>query len=373
MGAEHRPVWAEIDAQALIHNYRLLAALAAPARICAVVKADAYGHGAVDVARILHEVGCRDFAVAFVDEGVELRQAGIDGEILVLSEPAVSDFGVAGDADISLTLYSLEAIGIALATRFGKEGKRLSFQLKLDTGMYRAGASLSDLDRISELLEGVDLDGIWSHFAVADLDDPESVAFTKLQIEGFRDAVEALSLKGITARQLHIANTAGLLDFPQVRFSKVRVGLGLYGYDPNPKSRSIGLRPVLSLISKVTFIRQVEQGVRPSYGRLRPIDSDGFLGLVPIGYADGVPRALFRGGGKVAINGVLYPFAGMVSMDQSVIDLGPDPRVQTGDRVVLLGSDDPVSIWADEWALRTGTISWEILCGISKRVPRRVV
>ncbi|MDA8196529.1 MAG: alanine racemase [Actinomycetota bacterium] len=362
-----RPVHAEINIGNLIHNYDYLSALATGSRICAVVKADAYGHGAVEVARALYERGCRDFAVALVEEGVELRRAGVDGEILVLSQPPLDALSTAAQYQISVTAYTKEAIN-AILSAAGED--RPSFQLKVDTGMYRVGVAFDDLEAIVNLIGPGSIDGLWSHFAVADEDSPESVEFTLLQLARFRSAIDTLTKGGLAPSQLHIGNSSGLLYYPQSRLTKSRVGLALYGYAPKGGSVALELRPVMSLISEVAFIKEVEEGERPSYGRRKPMARRGNVATVPIGYADGVPRRLFDGDGKVAINGRRYPFAGVITMDQILIDVGVSESVEIGDRVTLIGSDGPANIGADEWAARCNTITWEILCGISKRVPR---
>ncbi len=373
MGAELRPLWAEIDLDALVSNYQVLAAMANPSRVCAVVKADAYGHGAIEVSRSLFEVGCRDFAVALVDEGIELREAGIDGEILVLSEPSVEAFEAAAKYAISVTLYSPAAIKIASSVNSVTEKARLGIQLKIDTGMYRAGASIEDLDEIVNCLQDTEIEALWSHFAVADELNSESIEFTLGQIGKFHAALRALEARGVSPKQLHIANTAGLINYPQARFTKARVGLGLYGYSPILGKPVHDLVPVLSLRSEVSFVKKVDVGERPSYGRYRPLERPSFVATVPVGYADGFPRALFLGGGQVLINGARYDLAGMVTMDQILIDLGPNSTVSPGDHVVLIGDDGNESIRADEWATCCSTVAWEILCGISRRVPRRYV
>ena len=374
MSAELRPAWAEIDPGALSANYQALSALAAPARITAVVKADAYGHGAVTVAGVLFDAGCRDFAVAMVEEGVELRRSGIDGEILVLSEAPPDALSLAAENDISVTIYSAEGAKFASAARAAHGGGSiLKMHLKVDTGMYRVGASADRLDEVADAALAGDLEGVWSHFAVADGTSDDDIEFTRLQIDRFREALHRLSARGIVPTQTHISNTAGLLYYPEARFSIVRVGIGLYGYLPGESARPIALVPVMSLVSKVVFIKEVEANERPSYGRQRALAKNSLVATIPVGYADGVPRALFAGGGEVLINGRRYPLAGMITMDQILVDLGDDSEVSIGDEAVLIGASGGERIDADEWAKRCATISWEILCGISKRIPRRTL
>ena len=371
MSAELRPAWAEIDTGALVRNYRVLSELARPARLCAVVKADGYGHGASQTARVLFEAGCRDFAVAMVDEGVELRRAGIDGEILVLSEVPPAALEVAAAHDISVTVYSVAGAKLASAARRGDT--RLKVHLKVDTGMHRVGVSPVGLAEVAEAIVGDSLEGIWSHFAVADGTSSEDIKFTRLQIDRFHSSLQSLSGRGIRPAQVHISNTAGLLNYPEARFNKVRAGIGIYGYLPGETATFIELQPALSLVTKVVFIQQLDALERPSYGRYRALARSSRIATIPVGYADGVPRALFSGGGEVLINGTRFPLAGMVTMDQTLVDLGDNQEVSLGDRVVLIGSSGKESIGADEWARRCETITWEILCGISQRIPRRTV
>ncbi len=300
--------------------------------------------------------------------------AGIDGEILVLSEAPPEALALAAEYDISVTVYSAEGAKFASAVRDAHgRGSSLKMHLKVDTGMYRVGVSAQGLDEVADAARAGNLEGVWSHFAVADGTSNQDIEFTKLQIDRFLEALQKLSARGFVPKQTHISNTAGLLNYPEARFSKVRAGIGLYGYLPGETANPIALLPVLSLISKVVFIKEVDASERPSYGRYRPLAKKSFIATIPIGYADGVPRALFAGGGEVLINGRRYPLAGMVTMDQIVIDLGDDGDVSLGDRVVLIGTSGPERIGADEWAQRCASISWEILCGISKRIPRRTI
>ncbi len=362
-----RPVHAEISIENLIHNYEYLTEFASPSRICAVVKADAYGHGGVEVAKALYGQGCRDFAVALVEEGVELRRAGVDGEILVLSQPPLDALSTAAKYQITVTAYTQEAIKAIVS---GDEEERPRFQLKVDTGMYRVGAAMEDLTSIAGVIGRGDIDGIWSHFAVADEVSEESIEFTQLQLSRFQSALSTLREAGLNPKQLHIANSSGLLYYPESRLTKGRVGLALYGYAPKESGDGRALRPVMSLISEVSFVKVVDAGERPSYGRRRPMSKRGKVVTVPIGYADGVPRRLFDGGGEVIVGGSRFPFAGVVTMYQILIDVGDEEAIAIGDRVTLIGTDGAQKIGADEWAKRCSTITWEILCGISKRVPR---
>lgn len=353
-----RPTWATVDLAAIRHNVEQLKALVAPSELCAVVKADAYGHGDVPVAEAALEAGATRLAVALVEEGVRLREAGIDAPVLVLSEPPVEDAPELLRWDLTPSAYRPEFLRALAAAAAGP----VDVHLKVDTGMHRVGAPP---DQISSLLDEIRpplrLAAIWTHLAVAD-EDPD---FTVFQIERFREAVGGVDVL------LHIANTAGGALFPEARAGMVRAGLGIYGLHPTPDTRDVlDLRPALSVISRVAYVRRLPAGSRPSYGRRRPLTADSTVVTVPIGYADGVPRRLAAEGGEVIVGGKRRPMAGTVTMDQIVVDLGDD-EASVGDEVVILGRQGSEEVDADDWADRLGTISYEIVCSIGPRVPRR--
>nr|MBO2500366.1 alanine racemase [Acidimicrobiia bacterium] len=353
-----RPTHAEIDLAAIRHNVTAISRVVAPASYCAVVKADAYGHGDVPVAEAALEAGAACLAVALVEEGVRLREAGIEAPILVLSEPALTDAAEMVRWGLTPTAYRVDFLR-ALAEAADRP---VDVHIKVDTGMHRVGAPLA---RLPELVDAVRpplrLGGVWTHFAVAD-EDPE---FTQLQIERFREAAAGLDVPS------HLANTAGSLLFPAARADLVRVGLGTYGLHPCPATREVvDLRPALRVVSRVVYVQRLAAGERPSYGRRRALQKESNVATVPIGYADGVPRRLSATGGEVLIRGRRYPLAGTVTMDQIVVDVGDDP-VEVGDEVVLIGRQGTEEITADEWAEKTDTISYEVVCDIGPRVPRR--
>jgi alanine racemase len=378
-----RPAWAEIDLAAITHNARVLSRLVRPAQLVAVVKARGYGHGALAVARAAQAGGAVGFAVALVDEGVELRQHGVHGPILLLSEcgrEAVDDAMAYG---LTPTVYTAE--GIALFVQAARMlGQRTSMHIKVDTGMHRVGAAPADVPALLQAIEDDPLlrfEGLWTHFPVADGESAEDRAFTVRQLETFDGVVSDLARRDVHPDVLHAANTAGAIVFPQARYGMVRCGIGLYGYLPSPAvatafATATGgeqLRPALSLRARVVAVRTLAEGERPSYGRRRALPQRSVVATVPIGYADGVPRALFTQGASVLIGGRRRPLAGMVTMDQIMVDCEDDTSVQPGDEVVLIGRQGDEEITADEWAERLGTISYEVLCGIGPRVPRVVV
>ncbi len=378
-----RPAWAEIDAAAITHNARVLSSLVRPAQLCAVVKANGYGHGAPAVAKAALAGGAVGMAVALADEGAELRQHGVHGPILLLSECGPDAVDTAMAYGMTPTLYTAEGI-----ERFSQAarmlGQRTSVHLKVDTGMHRVGARA---DEVPALLQAISDDpllrfeGLWTHLAVADGAGAEDRAFTLRQLASFDAVVADLARAGVHPDVLHAANTAGAVGFPGARYRMVRCGIGLYGYAPSPGVAEAlaaapggeALRPALSLRARVVAVRMLAEGERPSYGRLRPLPARALVATVPIGYADGVPRALFTKGFDVLIGGRRRPLAGMVTMDQIMVDCGDDTSVRPGDEVVLLGRQGDEEITADDWAALLGTISYEVLCGIGPRVPRVVV
>jgi alanine racemase len=378
-----RPAWAEIDLAAVTHNAGVLSRLVRPAVLCAVVKAHGYGHGGPAVAKAALAGGAAGLAVALVDEGVELRQHDVYGPILLLSECGEEAVDTALSYGLTPTLYSLE--GIAQFSKAARElGQRTSVHLKVDTGMHRVGAPPAEVPALMAAIAAdplLRLEGLWTHLAVADGESSEDRAFTLGQLETFDGLVAERRAAGMDPDVLlHAANTAGAIAFPSARYGMVRCGIGLYGYPPGPSvqralaaSSTAALRPVMSLRAKVVSVRTLPAGARPSYGRLRPLGERSVVATVPIGYADGVPRALFTEGYHVLIGGRRRPLAGMVTMDQLVVDCGPDATVQPGDEVVLLGRQGDEEITAEEWAGLLGTISYEVLCGVGPRVPRLTV
>lgn len=362
-----RSSWVEVDLEAVAHNVRALLRLVEPAGLCAVVKADAYGHGDVPVAEAVLGAGASWLAVALVEEGIRLREAGIEAPILVLSEPPVDDAGTLVEWRLTPTVYRhafLERL-VALPGTAGVEA-----HLQLDTGMHRTGADeATALELAARLAEGgrVRLGGVWSHLAVAD-EDPE---FTTRQIDDFSSFLARLTERGIDVPLRHLANTPGALLHPRARFDLVRTGLCLYGLHPSAATRSvIDLYPAMRIVSHVSMVRRLPAGRRPSYGRRRPLPADATVATVPVGYADGVPRLLSARGGEVLVGGRRRPLAGTVTMDQLMVDVGDDP-VRIDDEVVLLGRQGGEEITADEWAERTETINYEVVARVGSRLPRR--
>ncbi len=382
-----RPARVEVDLSAIEHNATVLAAIAAPARLCAVVKANAYGHGEVAVAKAAIAGGATELAVAIVDEGVELRDAGVEVPILVLAEPSAQAMEEVFAYGLTPTVYTEEGVARAAAAARHHAANRdagpATVEVKVDTGMHRVGVDPAALTRLVAHLEATPslrLGGLWTHLAVADEPGNE---MTTVQIARFRAACEALQSAGLgRPPRLHAANTAGTITGTEARFDMVRCGIGLYGYAPSPAmvpalaaavaaaGQGEGLRSALSLVAEVSAVRHLPAGERASYGLLRPLPADALVATVPLGYADGIPRAYFTGGGEVLVHGRRRPLAGGVTMDQIVVDCGDDLTVRPGDEVVLIGRQGDERLGADDWAERLGTIAYEVTTRIGPRVPR---
>ncbi|HYX44186.1 MAG TPA: alanine racemase [Acidimicrobiales bacterium] len=367
-----RRAWAEVDLGALRHNAAVLAAVAAPAALCAVVKAGGYGHGAVPVARAALEGGASWLAVALVDEGVELREAGIEAPVLLLSEPPGTAMAEVVARRLIPTVYThvgVEAAAKAVADT-GPDWP-LGVHVKVDSGMHRVGAAPEEAVEIATAVHErpeLRLDGLWTHFATADDPDP---SFTARQSARFDEVVARLAAAGIRPRVLHTCNSAGAIAHPQARHDLVRCGLAVYGVPPAPAlAGRLSLRPALSLRARVSLVKSVAAGEGISYGLRHRFTRDSVVATVPIGYADGVPWRLGVNGGEVLLGGTRRPVAGAVTMDQLTVDCGDDHGVAPGDEVMLLGRQGDESVDAWEWADRTGTIAYEILCGIGPRIPR---
>ncbi len=361
-----RPSWIEVDLGAVRHNAAALTAAVAPADLCAVVKADAYGHGDVPCAEAALEGGAAWLAVALVEEGARLREAGITAPILVLSEPAVGDASEIVHWDLIPTVYRHEFVAALAAAATSP----IPVHLKVDTGMHRVGCAPADALGLAEAIAAapqLTFDGLWTHLSVAE----EDAEFTKRQLDALRACRTALAERGLRPRLVHAANTAGGLLHPEARPDLVRAGLGLYGLRPAPHvGEGLDLRPAMRVVSHVAMVRRLPAGARPSYGRRRALPQAAGVATVPVGYADGIPRRLVDSGGQVLIRGNRYPFAGNVTMDQVVVDVGDEP-VAVGDEVVLLGRQGGEEISAEEWAERLGTINYEIVCSFGPRLPRR--
>jgi alanine racemase len=366
-----RPAWAEVDLSAIAHNVGLLSGIVSPASLCAVVKAGGYGHGAVEVARAALSSGADCLAVALVEEGRELRAAGMAAPILILSEPPPSAMAEVVASRLTPTLYTFEGVSALRQAVGAAADGSFPVHVKVDTGMHRVGAASEEAVRIAAAVADdplLDLEGFWTHLAVSDeLDN----IFTSIQVDRFEHSLAALNERGVEARLRHAANSAGAIWHPRARFDMVRCGIAMYGLAPAASMPSMpDLRPAMSLKAEVSYVKKVEAGERLSYGLRYKLERDSVVATVPLGYADGVTRSLGARGGEVLIAGQRCPIAGTVTMDQIMVDCGPDAQVVPGDEVVFIGRQGAEWITAWDWAEATGTIAYEVVCGISGRVPR---
>ena len=366
-----RPSWIEIDLDAIEHNARAIAAHIAPAELCAVVKADAYGHGDVPVARAAIRGGAGLLAVALVEEGVRLREADIDVPILVLSEPTAPEVASIIVHGLVPTAYTATFVDQIADAAEAASTVPYPVHLKLDSGMHRVGTPPVDAFEIARRIHADDrltLQGVFTHFAVAD----EDAEYTRRQNTALVRFAEALQAEGIEPTLLHAANTAAAFEYSETHHDMCRVGLGLYGLRPTPESgRDIDLVPAMKVVSHVRYVRTLPRSARPSYGRIRELAGSHTVATIPIGYADGVNRSLSKSG-SVLINAKRYRFAGQITMDMVIVDLGDDDA-QIDDEVVLIGAQGDDRITVEEWAEELGTISYEVVCHFGPRLPRRYV
>lgn len=362
--------WLDIDLAAIASNVELLSKTVAPARLCVVVKADAYGHGAVPVASVAVDAGAKWLAVAHVEEGVALRKSGLAVPILVLSEPSYAGLTTAAQFDLRVTLYSQDGVAGAQKIAHG-ERHHLNVHLKVDTGMRRVGVEPADaLVRAQAIMAApnLNLEGVWTHLAVA---DEPSNPFTKMQLQRYREVLDELETNDISPSLRHAANTAGALAHPESHFDLVRAGIGVYGVSPLEKGgQDAGLRPAMQLRSQVSYVKRVHAGEGVSYGLTHLFSHDTTLATVPIGYADGVRRALGPAGAKVLINEEPFPIVGAITMDQLMVDCA-DADVHAGDEVMLIGTQGECEVSVQDWAVWLDTIPYEVLCGFGPRVLRR--
>lgn len=371
-----RWAWAEVDLGAVAHNVAYLRHVAAPADLWAVVKADGYGHGAVEIARAALRAGASGLAVALAQEGIALRAAGIEAPILILSEQPTDHASTIVEQHLIPTVYTSNGVlGLAAAVASRADRWRdiwspYPIHIKLDTGMHRVGARPDELAMllalVSEHAASLRVEAVFTHLAVA---DEPSNPYTSVQLDRFDEAVG-----GIWPGTTHAANSAGLMMHSSARRRMVRAGIALYGIAPGPDlvAASQELRPALSLHARVSHVKRLRAGDALSYGLRHTLNEDATIATLPIGYADGVRRRLFATGGCVLIGGRRCLIVGAITMDQLMVDCGDLP-VQVGDHAVLIGSQGDERIAASEWAERLGTIAYEIVCGISPRVPRRYV
>lgn len=367
----YRPTVATIDLDALAHNYRQIRSFTEPAEVLAIVKADAYGHGAVPCARVLEREGAAFLGVALVEEGLELRRAGIGSPILVLGGAFGRNFEVLLTHRLTPMIFQQEHLE-RLAAAARATGLPAEAHLKVDTGMGRLGIQPRDLCAFLDAAaaHGVALTGIATHFANADLRDH---ALTQRQVVTMQDAVELLRSRGQTPRWIHMANSAASVSLPAAHGTLVRPGIMLYGAYPSEAYHDrIALRPVMRWSTAIAHLKEVPAGTPISYGSKWVASKPSRIATLPVGYADGLQRRLTNIG-SVLIRGRRVPIAGTVCMDQCMVDVSDLPEVAVGDEAVLLGEQQGATLPAHEVAALCGTIHYEIFCGIGPRVPRRFV
>ncbi|WP_320676104.1 alanine racemase [Prochlorococcus sp. MIT 1300] len=369
--------WVEVSPQAVEANViNLKRHLAKDCELMAVVKADGYGHGAATVARAASKGGATCLGVATLQEGIELRNAGVQAPTLVLGNITdVEDLRACLYWELMPTLSSQSQVEICQQLA-QESGRKFLVHLKVDTGMARLGCDLKDvpdlLDKVYKCSE-IQLKGIYSHLALADGDlFGEAARFTELQRQRFDDVLKLLP-KGSAGISRHLANSAGTLRDRNLHYDMVRVGLSIYGYNPlNQVGEALTLRPALSLKARVTLIRDVPAGVGISYGHKFITQRQSRLAVVGIGYADGVLRALSNRI-DVLVNGEKVPQVGSITMDQLVIDITDNLNLEVGEVVTLLGQDGKNRVTPQDWSQMSGSIPWEILCGFKDRLPRLVI
>lgn len=368
-----RRVTARIDLNALERNVAVIRSRLAPeTKLLSVVKANAYGHGAVGVSKKLESIGVDYLGVATADEGMELRIEGVRAPILVLSgllpwDEAADFFSY----DLVPVIHDFDMMS-RLAAEARLRGETKEIHLKFDTGMGRLGFTIHQADAVAAKLKEapfLTVQGIISHFASSEYRDSYGLE----QIETFRTVIRRMKEEGITPQMIHMANSGAITVYPEAHFTMVRAGISLYGYHPDRLlEKDLPVTPVMSLVSHIAFLRDMPAGTFLSYGRTFRTDRDSVIAGIPVGYADGYPRILSNQN-TILAGGRPCPVAGRICMDWLLVDVTDVPHVRPGDDVTLIGPGDGGIIGADDIAERAGTIPYEILCNISQRITRTFV
>ena len=363
-----RGTWAEINLNNIKHNFHALKnTLKSDTKVCCVVKADAYGHGAVEVAKMLQQEKADYFSVARFEEAVELRNNNIHTPILCMGYISECDIEEAIHRYIGITVYSYEMAKI-INQKAGKLGKKASIHIKIDTGMSRLGFltddnSINDILKLKELIN-LNIDGIYTHFATADETDKKE---TYLQLERYKKVIDVLEKANIDIQFKHVSNTAAIIDLKELGFNMVRLGIGLYGHYPSDEvSKEVELKPAMKLKTIITNIKTVAPGTKVSYGYTYEFKEASTLATLAIGYADGFDRT--QDVPKVMINSILCDVVGRICMDQCMVKIPKGLNVNIEDEVLIMG--DEVGVTAEDLASRRGTINYEVLCSVSRRVTR---
>lgn len=366
--ARGHPVWAEVDLGAIRNNVSLLRRHASAAQVMGVVKGYAYGHGNPESARAMLDAGVTRLGVARVAEALHLRDAGVVAPIHVFTEPPPEAARTIIDADLVATIYT-EEFARALSAAATEAGRNAIIHMKIDTGMHRVGIPVDHVPgavRVLRTLPGLEVEGAWSHFAVADVPDHP---FTRKQLELFLEVTDTIERSGVSLALRHIANSAATLSLPESHLDVVRCGIAAYGLSPGAGlAHDLDLRPALSLRSRVNMVKKVAGGDALSYGLRYEVPRTSSIATIPAGYADGYDRRL-SGNADVLIRGRRYRVSGTVCMDQFLVDVGDDV-VEVADVATLIGRDGDGAVTAEDLAQHSGTINYEITSRIPSRVPR---
>lgn len=369
----NRATRAKIHLDHIDHNLNCIRRLIGPDRkICVAVKADAYGHGAVEVSQTALKWGVDFLAVATVPEAIILRDAGIQAPIILFS--IAMDREIKQIVNYELTPFVADKLYLQkISNTATRLNKNINIHIKIDTGMGRIGITpdgAPDLAEATTKLPGLNLEGVCTHFPVSDSPDQEDIDFTKEQIRIFTEAVKEIKNRGINPGILHAANSGAIIAHPDAHFDMVRPGICFYGYYPDQRMdhKIAAFKPVMEFISRPAFIKKVKKGTSISYGRTWKAPAETWIASIPAGYADGYNR-LLSSRAEVEIRGKRYPVAGRVCMDQFMVDLGSETDITTDDEVILFGPDG-ISPDAADLGELTGTITYEVTCAVNKRVPR---
>lgn len=371
MDVNIRPVWAEVNLDNIINNIREIKKNINGEEIIAVVKANAYGHGAIDIAPILVENGADRLAVAMLSEALELREAGIKVPILILGYTDVTFAEMLINNDIEQTVYSLD-YAKELSKKAEALGKIAKIHIAVDTGMGRIGflPSKKSVEEVVEIskLHNLNITGVFTHFSNADEEDK---SYAHNQINKFNLFIKDLEEREINLGIKHISNSASIIDIEDAHYNAIRPGIILYGYYPSEyiNKEKLKLMPALSLKCQVIHVKELKKGEYIGYGRTFRTERDSIIATLPIGYADGYIRGLYKKA-NVIVNGKLAPVVGRICMDQCMVDITDVGPVKVGDEVILLGEDNGLKNNADDMAKLLDTINYEILCLIGRRVPR---
>lgn len=370
---EYYRVQAKVNLDAIRHNLlEIRKKLNDSTKLMAIIKADAYGHGAVPLAKSIGESGKIDYyGVAIIEEAVELREAGINKPILILGYTPKEQYELVVSHNVAQTVFQYE-MAEALSKEAKRQGKTAKIHIKVDTGMTRIGytdtiESVEEIKKIATL-ENIEIEGLFSHFARADETDKTS---TNLQLERYIAFVDLLEQEGIHIPLKHIANSAGIIEFPQAYFNMVRCGIATYGIYPSDmvNKEQIKLIPAMEIKTHVIYVKEVEAGVGVSYGATYVTDRRTKIATIPVGYADGYSRNLSNHG-KVIIHGQYAPILGRICMDQFMVDVTDIKDVKQGDIVTLLGSDGDACLSAEQVAEWSHSFAYELVCTVGKRIPR---